>query len=351
MPKLRITQMTGTLEIKTPEPLDGEQLPFIVAGSTVRVVSGAAWFMSDNHALIQAKEGDAFRFTPHASRGAWPPSLSIALLNDQSRRFAIIIGDRQFLLRDKGEVSVVSSGPGEATVLAEGGNVQIAPGYVVAGATANAMSPGETITVEIPIEGKFGAYPSITQSLSVVRKDPTTFEASVPKAQDYSNLERQETVEKALSQWPKVAHSAAASIMEKYGVPNRIRHALLLWNDNGDWKKTVVYRYGAFHSYPEDHRDVLEQSVAYDVPPRQKAALEGMDIGLKVNADGKGISAVSQSEETNFLAINLANDVILGKMSPEHARAFYETTISLSNAGKSSRYMDGLIFKPARRGR
>jgi hypothetical protein len=50
----------------------------------------------------------------------------------------------------------------------------------------------------------------------------------------------------------------------------------------------------------------------------------------------------------NFLALNLVDEIATGARSVEDARDFYSKTARLSKAGKSSAYMEGLLF-PNRR--
>jgi hypothetical protein len=67
--------------------------------------------------------------------------------------------------------------------------------------------------------------------------------------------------------------------------------------------------------------------------------------GLSVDAQNDEISARGESEESNLLCLNLANDIALGKKTAAQAGEFYRLTIRESMSGKSSPYMERLLFK------
>lgn len=185
----------------------------------------------------------------------------------------------------------------------------------------------------------------------IARKDAAAITPAFARPRSHGDLERRDRVAKAIAAWPRAAHLAAISTMDKYGVPNRIRHGLLAWIGNGEWNRTIVYRYGTRYSKPNDNGRALEQTISYDIPPDKIIVLEGLDIGLRTASGGKELSAISQSEDTNYLAINLAHSVINGLLSAAQAKAIYNSTISYSNAGSPSPYMDGLLFTPMHKGR
>jgi hypothetical protein len=58
------------------------------------------------------------------------------------------------------------------------------------------------------------------------------------------------------------------------------------------------------------------------------------------------ISVRCQDEESNFLAMNLAYDIIAGKRSVDDARRYYAQEFLNSRKKASSPYMKGLKFDP-----
>ena len=57
------------------------------------------------------------------------------------------------------------------------------------------------------------------------------------------------------------------------------------------------------------------------------------------------MSARCDKEEMNYLALNLANDIVTGKRSVEDARAFYAKTAKAFKNGEKHPYTRRLQFK------
>lgn len=64
-----------------------------------------------------------------------------------------------------------------------------------------------------------------------------------------------------INSWPMEAKKAAMAAMEKYGAPDEATASMLVWHNNGPWKRSVVYRHEAPHDFPAAHIDVWEQVV------------------------------------------------------------------------------------------
>jgi len=180
----------------------------------------------------------------------------------------------------------------------------------------------------------------------VTRKDPSAFETTVNQTGRSVTLKRNEAAELMVSRWPYVSRKVAQVMMDKYGTPDAISDKQLVWNNSGPWKRTVVHRSGPFHSFPQDHEDILEQTVSYNAPRERTMDLAKLDAGVRSDPQVNELSVVSESEDTNFLAMNLAHDVITAKIPADEAVEIYIKTISFANEGKSSPTMQGLLFIP-----
>jgi hypothetical protein len=110
------------------------------------------------------------------------------------------------------------------------------------------------------------------------------------------------------------------------------------------WKRTVVYRNAWPHFIAIRDKDYLEQTIGYQVPGDKIEALESFDKRIRVDKGDGELSARSESEASNYLAINLAEEIITEKRTVEDARDFYRKTEELSKSGKSSPYLEGFIF-------
>ena len=152
------------------------------------------------------------------------------------------------------------------------------------------------------------------------------------------------TPEAAIRKWPDASRVTARAMIAKYGQPARWNEAALTWINNGPWEKTVVYRSWWPRILGKRDKDCLEQTIAYRVPSEKLDDLKRFDRRLAVDDSRSRLSARSESEPQNFLALNLADEIVTEKRSVEEARDFYGKTEKLTMAGKSSAYTEGLLF-------
>jgi hypothetical protein len=152
-----------------------------------------------------------------------------------------------------------------------------------------------------------------------------------------------EAPEAAIAGWPRAARLTARSMISEYGAPNRCSKDALAWLDNGPWKMTVVNRSG-WPLFGIATKDYVEQTLAYRVPADRVEDLKRFDSRLEVNQLGR-LSVRSESESMNFLALNVANDIVMDKRGVQDARDFYRRAVRLAHAGKSSAYTKGLLFR------
>ena len=152
-------------------------------------------------------------------------------------------------------------------------------------------------------------------------------------------------VDEIVGVWPEVSRKVAETVMEKYGPPQEATPSLLIWHNNGPWKRTILNRDAVPHDFPMPHPDLLEQFVDYQVPPDSFDDLAQYDGSVIVERTKGEISARCDKEEANFLAINLANDIVTGQRSVEEARAFYAETMMAFMNGQSDPYLEGFAFE------
>src|SRR6185436_7083073 len=115
----------------------------------------------------------------------------------------------------------------------------------------------------------------------------------------------------------------------------------LTWLGRGPGKRTTGHRDDVSQDLPGDDWNLLEQSAAYPVGTKAMEALKQLRVGVGVAPEGGEIIAISESEETNFLAVNVAADLLKGERFLDDARDFYYRQRDLWNAGKSTRYLEG----------
>lgn len=147
--------------------------------------------------------------------------------------------------------------------------------------------------------------------------------------------------------WPEAAREAADQMVEKYGEPDEITPTRLVWHENGPWMETVLHKDVVTHLFPMEHDDTLRQTIPYQVPPDKFDELAEFDGSVIVERTLGTVSAMCDREEANFLALNLANDIVNDKVTVEEAREQYAEIIQGLMEGEEHPYTQGLQFDVA----
>jgi len=157
---------------------------------------------------------------------------------------------------------------------------------------------------------------------------------------------RREFAEAVIGNWSDFSRTLARKFIAEYGPPDQVKYSRLVWNDKGPWKSTTVWDVPPY--YDSDFgEDILEQTIPYPIPLDRRPALAEFSDRVRVSKGGSALSVRATSEELNFLTANLAHELLSGIQQPATARRFYDRTLQLSAAGKSSPYMQGLLFAGA----
>ncbi|MBI2384550.1 MAG: hypothetical protein HYV14_00915 [Elusimicrobia bacterium] len=340
-PRLQVSRLSGRFEIETPnrrESVAGQRLPYVRSGSIVRVTAGTAEFRSDFDAVVTAGKGDTFHYTARRPEDGRAAVQVIAAIETDPKSLEIVVGGERFRPKRGGGLSITASGPGEATVRSEMGDVLVATGG--ARGAGRLLQPGEALIVAVREDETASRRPMSLAGVTVIRKNETTFEARGDAPEEPMRGASSEAARRAAAAWPERSGMVAEAMIDKYGAPDSVDDAKMTWIGNGSWKRTTVYR------LPGGGGDVIEQSIGYAVPEDRRADLTRLGLAVKVDAAGGELSSTSESEETNFLVLNLADEVVKETRTPEGARAYYLQTVRLAAAGKSSPYLSGLLFRP-----
>ncbi len=153
-----------------------------------------------------------------------------------------------------------------------------------------------------------------------------------------------ENLEAVIRAWPVPERTAARAMIEKYGRPGQFDRRQLVWFHNGAWKRTIVYRQGPHHRAKTPDEDFLEQTVGYIVPDDKIADLKEFSPRLEASTSAGELTFASDSEATNRLALNLANEIVAGKRTVADARSVFARISRLAASGKSFPYLEGLRF-------
>ncbi len=150
-----------------------------------------------------------------------------------------------------------------------------------------------------------------------------------------------------VASWPTKQRETVALMTAKYGEPTVMGDRMLEWYGTGPFVKTAIARDDVPHNFPMPHVDYLTQTVKHRVAAGKLDDLYQYDGSVYYHRTRGELSAQCDVEEMNFLALNLAHDVITGKRTPADARAFYaKTAMAFKQGDKSSPYVQGLIFQP-----
>lgn len=150
--------------------------------------------------------------------------------------------------------------------------------------------------------------------------------------------------QEVIANWPSNPKKVAETVIGKYGEPDVSSSKMLVWYNNGPWKRTVLHVEEIPHKFPKPHTDMLEQFIDYKVPPAKFNEVIMYDGSVVAQRTVGEISARCDKEEMNFLALNLANDVVNGKKTVQQARAYYTRAVKDFMKGKIDPYVQKLQF-------
>ncbi len=145
--------------------------------------------------------------------------------------------------------------------------------------------------------------------------------------------------------WPAASKEAVMFMTEKYGMPAAMTSEMAVWGRTGPWKRTVVYSQEYAHEFPMHHTDVMQQWIDYRAPSEMYDELAMYDGSVVVERTSGEISARCDKEGANFLALNLANDIVTGKQTVDGARKMYGEQIMAMKAGRPAPYTAQLMFR------
>lgn len=149
-----------------------------------------------------------------------------------------------------------------------------------------------------------------------------------------------------IENWKEKPQKVAHKMIEKYGAPDEVTQQRLVWHDNGPWKRTELVNEEIEHNFPMPHKDMLLQTVSYNIPADKFDELAEYDGSIIAERTRGELSARCDKEAANFLAVNLAHDIITGKRSVEEAREEYGKQIIAFAEGESAPLTEKLNFEP-----
>lgn len=150
-----------------------------------------------------------------------------------------------------------------------------------------------------------------------------------------------------IEDWPEESREAAGLVIEKYGEPDEATPTQLTWIRPGPWKRMTATKAFYRHDFPAPHIDAVESVIDYRVPEDKFTPLAEFDGSVIVERTAGEISARCHDEEANFLALNLAHEIVAGEKSVTQAREYYAKEFADHRRKKPTPYMEELRFSPA----
>lgn len=155
-----------------------------------------------------------------------------------------------------------------------------------------------------------------------------------------------QSIDEIIAEWPETARESAKTVIKTYGTPHEATRHMLAWRGAGPWKWTVITDVETEHEWPTPHVDVLEQAINYHVPPERFTDLAKFDGSVIAERTRGELSARCEGEDANFLAINLAHEIVTGRRSVGEARQRYAQAMQAMTDGRDDPYTEGLLFEP-----
>lgn len=148
-----------------------------------------------------------------------------------------------------------------------------------------------------------------------------------------------------LKRWPEASQKAVKEITDKYGKADVMADEVFMWMDKGPWKFILINKKESKHSFPVEHTDMMMQSISHRVPTDKYDDLAKFDGSVTVDRTQGLLSARCDVEANNFLALNLAHDIITGKKTVAVARKAFADIVKLKMNGGNPVYMHHLTFE------
>ena len=150
-----------------------------------------------------------------------------------------------------------------------------------------------------------------------------------------------------IGEWGSNAVKQFEQMYMKYGTPDEYTPTMLIWNNNGDWVKTVLYKQPVLHNFPKAHYDVLEQCIYYRVPLCKFDDIADFDGSIWAERTKGLLTTICHYEAMNYVSINLAHAVINDTLTISQARQeFMQLYVDVIEDGNTPLISQQFSFNP-----
>jgi hypothetical protein len=135
------------------------------------------------------------------------------------------------------------------------------------------------------------------------------------------------------SDWSDESLQAMDYMLLHYGSPDVQTEKMAIWYSCSPWKWTIVYSEAVSHNFPEPHKDVIEQCMAFRVPWYRMNDIAEFNGSVECSRTRGEIKVRCAQEALNFLTINMVYEIVTRKKDVKSARNYL--------AAASAKYMRG----------
>lgn len=166
---------------------------------------------------------------------------------------------------------------------------------------------------------------------------------AVTGEQDTSSL----SLDQLTRNWNPDARRTAELMFKKYGAPAEVSNERLAWRNVGSVRSIEVINQDVQHNFPIPHQDVIRHTIALSVPAEKVGELAQFSGSLLVDRTKGELSARCNTEENNLIALNLAHDIVTGRLTADQARSRFTELAQATQQGQRPSYASGLQFSAA----
>lgn len=137
--------------------------------------------------------------------------------------------------------------------------------------------------------------------------------------------------------WPQSSVVAAKEMVSKHGEPTEVTQDSLIWRNAPPFKRIIVHKEVYSSRFPLLHQNSVEHVVDYKAPANEVRDMWNYNGSVVLDRVRGEMAAGGENEPMNILSLNLSNEVLQGKRSPESARIQHgKETLSFLNGNKTA---------------
>lgn len=190
---------------------------------------------------------------------------------------------------------------------------------------------------------KESAQQSSAKQSSAIQSSAGTSQSTTVQSSNV-NVEASEKAVSLTNGWPESSVTAAKEMITKYGDPTETTSDSLIWKYPAPFKRIIVHKEIFSSRFPLLHQTSLEHVVDYNAVDSKIDDVWNYNGSVVLNRTKGEMSASGENEAMNILSLNLANDIMHGRLSADGARIRHgKETMNYLNGNRTA-YTQTLSF-------